>query len=231
MNLLQINSGAFRFKCPSFLTRLWRHKPEKTSTVPMAAELATAQSADTPITASSPEPLTPLTWLEGIPHDMSLVVYIDQASVQIMEIVAVSRKLATNLFGIPQYTGKHAVWQTIGKFNLRKRDFVPATAFQQQEDALNELESLLAARWHASTELSHLDQSIRAVIESTSQPSPCAESGDSSSATAPIDATLRELLQSRQVVSEEAARIDATVIGAFQRIGVAIPDDTPGPKN
>lgn len=225
MNLLQINSGTFRFKCPSFLARLWWRKPEKTSIVPMAVELATAQSVDAPVNSASSEPLTPLTWLESIPRDMSLVIYIDQTTTQIMEMLAISRRQAADLFRVPMYAGKGTRWQTLGAHRMRRMDFTPALVFQDQEDSLTELEGLLSARWYSSTELSNLDQAILRAFEASCTPDGAPVIGLPAAPDAITQ--LRQLLQSRSVMSEEANRIDETLISAFQKIGVALPDPSP----
>ena len=189
-----------------------------------AAAGASAQAASEPATTAH-NPITPLTWLQGIPPEMSLVMYIDQTTVQIMEIVAVERKAVTNLFGVPLYMGKHTEWQALGKFSLRRKNSDTATAFQAQEDALNHLESLLSTRWHNSTNLAMLDQSILRAFEAACMPdgAPVFELPTAPDAIS----QLRQLLQSRSIMSEEATRIDESLICAFQQIGVALPGQAP----
>ncbi len=184
---------------------------------------ASAQAASEPAPAA--RPITPMTWLQDIPREMPLVVYIDQTTMQIMEIVAVERRLVTTLFGVPLYTGKHTEWQAIGKFILRRKNSDAATAFQAQEDALNHLESLLSTRWHNSTNLAMLDQSILRAFEAACTPDGAPVFGLPAAPDAMSQ--LRQLLESRSIMSEEAARIDESLICAFQQIGVALPDLPP----
>ena len=167
-------------------------------------------------------PGTPLEWLRGLPRDMSLVMYIDQPTTQIMEMLAVSRRQAADLFRVPMYARTDTRWQALGPHRMRRMEFTQAQVFQDQEDSLTELEGLLSARWYTSTELSNLDQAILRAFEASCAPGGAPVIGLPAAPDAITQ--LRELLQSRAVMSEEAKRIDETLISAFQKIGVALPD-------
>ena len=172
------------------------------------------------------EAMTPIKWLAGLPRDMSLVISIDQPTCQIMEMVAMSRKQAAEYLRTPIYTDHQTRWQSLGQNRLRRTDFAPAIAFQQKEDALNELESLFSARWHTTTELSYLDQSILLAYE-TVFPASVNLADESKSDTqspnpSPVSA-LKGLLLARKVVSDELARIDEAGIPALQKRGTPLP--------
>ena len=174
--------------------------------------------------------LTPIEWLAGLPCDMSLVISIDQPTCQIMEMVAMSRKQAAEYLRTPIYTDHQTRWQSLGQNRLRRTDFAPAIAFQQQEDALNELESLFSARWHATTELLNVDQSILQAYEAVFPTSTSlAEEPKSDTQTLNPSAisALKDLLCSRKIVSDELARLDEAGIPALQKLGMPLPQVMP----
>lgn len=168
---------------------------------------------------------TPLEWFKGQPRDMSLVLYIDQQTTQIMAMLAITRRQAADLFRVPMYAGKNTRWQTRGPHRMYRMDFAPAQVFQEQEAALGELEGLLSARWYSSTELTNLDQAILRAFEASCTPDGAPVIGLPAAPDAITQ--LRQLLQSRAVTSEEAKRIDETLISSFQKIGVALPEPSP----
>ena len=177
-----------------------------------------------------PQPTTtPAQWLASLAPHTAIVVYIDHGTCQIMEMLALSRKQLPEFVRNPAYTHEQARWLAIGQTRLRRQGFAPATAFQQQEDALGAVEDLLSARWHASAQLRHLDQEIARAFASAG----AVASASGTNLTAPnpavLQAHLTALLATRQIASDELARLDEVAISAFQRFGVALLEQASGP--
>ena len=168
--------------------------------------------------------ITPIEWLATLPRDMSLVIYIDQPSCQMMEIVAMSRKQAAEYLRTPIYTDEQTRWQALGHQRLRRLDFSPALAFQQQEDALNALEVLESARYHASSHLADLDNEIHHAFQALIAPLTTAAQADEQTFTPQILSDFLALLASRKVTSAELARIDEEGIPALQKLGMPVPE-------
>ena len=187
---------------------------------------AAGSITDCPDNTTQPPTITPAQWLASLATHTSIVVYIDQVTCQIMEMLALSRKQLPEFVRNPAYTDEQTRWLAIGQTRLRRVDFTPATAFQQQEDALGAVEDLLSARWHASTQLMHLDQDIQRAFAGFGVPASISGAGQTE--TNPAHDTLRAhlagLLASRQVASDELAKLDESAISVFQRLGMAAPE-------
>lgn len=205
-------------------TDLGNDEPEQGSIAEDQSKLALLQSDDLSAGATVPPSVTPIEWMAGQPRDTTFIVYVDQPTCQIMEMVAVSRKQTAEFLRLPLYTDHSTPWHILGHTRLRRADFAPALAFQQQEDALNELEALFGARLYVTTELAHLDQSILLAFGNMFSSSAELESEAIAdmrhSNTIP---GLKQLLTSRQVLSDELARIDETGISALQKVGMPLP--------
>ena len=178
--------------------------------------------------------MTPIEWLSRLSRDTSLVLHIDQPTCQVMGMVAVSRKEAAELCRNPIYTDGTTQWQTVGQKRLIRLNFTAATAFQQQEDALNALESLESARFHASSHLARLDKDILQAFESLIAPAIGSDGAMQSGVPVLSPSALSDfatLLASRKITSDELARIDGEAIPALQRLGMPLPINTmPAPS-
>jgi hypothetical protein len=160
-----------------------------------------------------------------LPRELLPVLFIDTASGQLIKINAMSRKQLAQYLRSPIYTDQTTRWTSLGN-ELRRVDFAPAAAFQAQEDALIALEALESARWHATTELAHLDNEIHEAFITLF--APLIERGADATLATPLVSqaaqdNFAQLLVCRETMSAELARIDEEAIPTLQRLGMALP--------
>jgi hypothetical protein len=177
------------------------------------------------VQASPPEPINPITWFAAQQRDLLPVLFIDEATGQLIKINAMSRKQVAEYLRSPIYTDHTTLWTSLGK-EIRREGFTVATAFQAQEDALIAMEVLESARWYATVQLAHLDNEIHQTYVTLI--APLLERGDDATPTTPLinkaaKTKFDELLLCRKAMSAELARIDEEAIPTLQRLGMALP--------
>ena len=233
MNLALLSNLAMRFNLRTRLNQWLGHAIPALAPVPRAA--SDTKSANAPHAGATPLPVaaqpstatTPIKWFSALPPDRLPVLFIDTASGQLSKIIAMPRRQVAQYLRTPIYTDHTTRWTSLGT-ELRREGFTVATAFQAQEDALLAMEALESARWHATSQLAHLDNEIRQAFVALIEPL-LAHGDNATPATprlgkAPL-ANFAQMLDCRATMSDELARIDEEAIPTLQRLGMALPDE------
>lgn len=147
MNFVMLNKFEFVSQLCHWLKR-WQGRPQQ------AALMANTDENNVP----PPEfNLTPQNWLAQQPPESAIVVYISKPSLQIMELVSLSREKLIGLLRFPMHRDPELKWAQDTSNCLRRMDFDPATEFAAHAAATEDLEFLLSARRYLSSEMLTLD--------------------------------------------------------------------------